>query len=275
MSQKINPISLRLGYNRSQDAHWFSMYDYGKCVGQSIVLRKHFNTIIKQAKLVPVRLGLMKSEHAWKVIPVFGKEDNVYTNKTVNNSVTKKLSLAQKANPLGNTLFKAQKSKLGIAMVYSLAAWLSNHNSDNQISSFVRQGLAKADEIKESNLFQSTMDAWRLSSSGNLRVYPLHVLRRWDSAALVARAVGGSIEKRLSLKSIFSQLVQEAISQNNVRGVRILVSGRINGAEIANSGSRQWGSVPLQGFDNKIDYATEDVYTSYGIIGVKVWVCYE
>ena len=70
-------------------------------------------------------------------------------------------------------------------------------------------------------------------------------------------------------------MVQEAISQNNVRGVRILVSGRINGAEIANSESRQWGSVPLQGFDNKIDYATEDVYTSYGIIGVKVWVCYE
>lgn len=275
MSQKINPISLRLGYNRSQDAHWFSMYDYGKCVGQSIVLRKHFNTIIKQAKLVPVRLGLMKSEHAWKVIPVFGKEDKVYTNKITNNSVTKKLSIAQKSNPLGNTLFKAQKSKLGIAMVYSLAAWLSNHNSDTQISSFVRQGLAKADEIKESNLFQSTMDAWRLASAGNLRVYPLHVLRRWDSAALVARAVGVSIEKRLSLKSIFSQLVQEAISQNNVRGVRILVSGRINGAEIANSESRQWGSVPLQGFDNKIDYATEDIYTSYGIIGVKVWVCYE
>ena len=280
MSQKINPISLRLGYNRSQDAHWFSMYDYGKCVGQSIVLRKHFNTIIKQAKLVPVRLGLMKSEHAWKVIPVFGKEDNVYTSKTIttnsaNQEKTKKLSLAQKANPLGYTLFKAQKSKLGIAMIYSLAAWLSKHNSDAQISSFVRQGLVKANEIKESNLFQSTMDAWRLSSSGNLQVYPLHVLRRWDSAALVARAIGNSIEKRLSLKSIFSQLIQEAISQTNVRGVRILVSGRINGAEIANSESRQWGSVPLQGFDNKIDYATEDVYTSYGIIGVKVWVCYE
>lgn len=277
MSQKINPISLRLGYNRSQDAHWFSMYDYGKCVGQSIVLRKHFNTIIKQAKLVPVRLGLMKSEHAWKVIPVFGKEDNVYTSKTTTNNQeeTKKLSLAQKANPLGYTLFKAQKSKLGIAMIYSLAAWLSNHNSDAQISSFVRQGLVKANEIKESNLFQSTMDAWRLSSSGNLQVYPLHVLRRWDSAALVVRAIGNSIEKRLSLKSIFSQLVQEAISQTNVCGVRILVSGRINGAEIANSESRQWGSVPLQGFDNKIDYATEDIYTSYGIIGVKVWICYE
>ena len=275
MAQKVNPISLRLGHNRTQDAHWFSMYNYGKCVGQSIVLRKHFKTILKQAKLVHARTALLKTQQAWKVVPVFGRDDSTaraYTN--VNSSPTvNKLSLAQKTNPLGSTLFQSQKSKLGIALTYALGAWLSNHGS--QVNNFVSQGLVKANEIKSSNMFQSSVDAWRSASSGNLEVRPLRLLRRWDSASLVASAVGVSIEKRLSLKSIFTQLIQEAINKKNVRGVRILVSGRINGAEIANSESRQWGAVPLHGFDHKIDYATEDVYTSYGIIGVKVWICYD
>jgi hypothetical protein len=277
MAQKVNPISLRLGHNRTQDAHWFSMYNYGKCVGQSIVLRKHFKTILKQAKLVHARTALLKTEQTWKVVPVFGQDDptKTYSNANQSPKVNNKLSLAQKANPLGSTLFQAQKSTLGIALTYTLGAWLSNHNSKSQINNFVSQGLAKANEIKSSNMFQSSVDAWRSVSSSNLEVRPLRLLRRWDSASLVANAVGVSIEKRLSLKSIFTQLIQEAINQKNVRGVRILVSGRINGAEIANSESRQWGAVPLHGFDHKIDYATEDVYTSYGIIGVKVWICYD
>ena len=118
MAQKVNPISLRLGHNRTQDAHWFSMYNYGKCVGQSIVLRKHFKTILKQAKLVHARTALLKTQQAWKVVPVFGRDDSTaraYTN--VNSSPTvNKLSLAQKTNPLGSTLFQSQKSKLGIAL---------------------------------------------------------------------------------------------------------------------------------------------------------------
>lgn len=283
MAQKINPISLRLGHNRTQDVHWFSMYNYGKCVAQSIVLRKHFKTIIKQAKLVHARMALLKYEQSWKVISVFGQEDpttysSKYPTKTYINQqpkFTNKSSLVQKANPLSSILFKTHKSKLGLALVYSLGAWLSNHDSKFQINSFVSQGIAKSNEIKSSNLFQSSINAWRFLSYGNLEVRPLLLLRRWDSASLVARAVGISVEKRLSLKSIFIKLIQEAINQKNVRGVRIIVSGRINGAEIANSNSRQWGSVPLHGFDHKIDYATEDVYTTYGIIGIKVWICYE
>jgi len=285
MAQKVNPISLRLGHNRTQDAHWFSMYNYGKCLAQSIVLRKHFKTIIKQAKFVHARVGLLKSEQSWKVVSVFGQEDSntyysssKYPDKTYTNqssTFTNKLSFSKKGNPLRNILFKAQKSKLSLVLIYSLGAWLSNHDSKSQINSFVSQGIAKANEIKSSNLFQSSINAWRSISYGNLEVRPLLLLRRWDSASLVARAVSISIEKRLSLKSIFTQLIQEAINQKNVRGVRMLVSGRINGAEIANSESRQRGAVPLHGFDHKIDYATEDVYTSYGIVGVKVWICYD
>ena len=61
--------------------------------------------------------------------------------------------------------------------------------------------------------------------------------------------------------------------RSGARGIRICCSGRLNGAEIARSESLRVGSVPLHTLRSDIDYALFEAHTTYGRIGVKVWIC--
>ena len=79
------------------------------------------------------------------------------------------------------------------------------------------------------------------------------------------------LEKRVMFRRAMKRAVQSALRQS-AKGVRIEVSGRLNGAEIARTEWYREGRVPLHTLRADIDYATAEALTTYGIIGVKVWV---
>ncbi len=90
-------------------------------------------------------------------------------------------------------------------------------------------------------------------------------------AAAVATQVVDQIERRMPYRRVLKQSVQRSI-QAGARGVRIAVAGRLNGADIAR---REWladGSVPLHTFRADISYAERTAFTTFGTIGVKVWI---
>ncbi len=92
---------------------------------------------------------------------------------------------------------------------------------------------------------------------------------------LDARLVGQSIAKQLENRAAFKRVVKKAI-QNVMKygalGVKITVSGRLGGVDIARSETYKEGSIPLHTLKANIDYALSEVKTKYGIIGVKVWI---
>lgn len=91
------------------------------------------------------------------------------------------------------------------------------------------------------------------------------------NAQLVAEAVANQLERRIAFKRAMKQAVGRAMRQN-AKGIKIMVSGRLGGAEIAR---REWtwdGSIPLHTLRADIDYGFAEAHTTYGIIGVKVWV---
>ena len=90
-------------------------------------------------------------------------------------------------------------------------------------------------------------------------------------AQLVAESIGEQINKRVSYKRAMKQAVQRAM-RSGARGVRIRVSGRLGGAEMSRSAVEKDGRVPLQTIRADIDYGLVHVPTTYGRIGVKVWV---
>ena len=90
-------------------------------------------------------------------------------------------------------------------------------------------------------------------------------------AYLVAQNVAYQIEKRVSFRRVMKQAIQRAI-EAGAKGVRVRVSGRLGGAEIARSEVLGAGSVPLQTLRANIDYAHLDALTTYGTIGIKVWI---
>ena len=90
-------------------------------------------------------------------------------------------------------------------------------------------------------------------------------------ANLLADLVAEQLEKRIAFRRAIREALQRAQKQN-VNGIKIQVSGRLNGAEIARSEWIREGRVPLQTLRADIDYATKEADTIYGLLGIKVWL---
>jgi small subunit ribosomal protein S3 len=90
-------------------------------------------------------------------------------------------------------------------------------------------------------------------------------------AKLVAQNVAGQLERRVMFRRAMKRVVQNAMRQG-AEGIKIQVSGRVGGAEIARTEWYREGRVPLHTLRADIDYSTYEAATTYGIIGVKVWI---
>ncbi len=93
-------------------------------------------------------------------------------------------------------------------------------------------------------------------------------------AQLVAESVAMQLERRVSHRRAMKRALQMAMD-NGALGIKILVAGRLNGAEIARSESYKEGKIPLHTLRANIDYGTTEANTVAGIIGIKVWICKE
>ncbi len=91
------------------------------------------------------------------------------------------------------------------------------------------------------------------------------------NAALIAEAIAEQLSKRASFRRTMKQFCELAMNAG-AKGVKVMCSGRLAGAEIARKETQKLGSIPLQTLDADVDYATATSRTTYGAIGIKVWV---
>ena len=99
----------------------------------------------------------------------------------------------------------------------------------------------------------------------------IEVSRVDADAALIAEYITQQLERRVSFRRVVRQAIQRA-QRAEVKGIKIQVGGRLNGAEIARSEWVREGRVPLHTLRADIDYSYRTAQTTYGILGVKVWV---
>ncbi|WP_010279607.1 30S ribosomal protein S3 [Paenibacillus senegalensis] len=90
-------------------------------------------------------------------------------------------------------------------------------------------------------------------------------------ATLVAESIAQQLERRVSFRRAMKQSIQRSI-RAGAKGIKTAVSGRLGGAEIARSEGYSEGTVPLHTLRADIDYGTAEAHTTYGRIGVKVWI---
>ncbi len=93
-----------------------------------------------------------------------------------------------------------------------------------------------------------------------------------SSAAIVAHMVAEGLEKRMPFRRVMKQMVEKVMASREVKGVRIFLSGRLGGAEMARQEDLKKGRVPLQTFRADIDFTRYEAILPYGRIGVKVWI---
>ena len=90
-------------------------------------------------------------------------------------------------------------------------------------------------------------------------------------AQIVAEGVATQLEKRVSFRRAMKQAISRSM-RGGVKGIKVMVSGRLDGAEIARSESYHEGSIPLQTLRADIEYGFAEALTTFGIIGIKCWI---
>ncbi|RJR14284.1 30S ribosomal protein S3 [Candidatus Parcubacteria bacterium] len=93
-----------------------------------------------------------------------------------------------------------------------------------------------------------------------------------SQAPVVAYMVAEGLEKRQAFRRVLKQTAEKVMANRDVEGVRIAVSGRLGGAEMSRQEEIKKGRVPLQTLRADVDFAREQAYLPYGVIGVKVWI---
>ena len=201
MGQKVNPISLRLGINRTWDSRWYAGKDYPVKLLQDIKLRKHVFEALKQAGVARV-------------------------------------VIERAANKTAVTIHTARPGVI-----------IGKKGSDIEK---LRKDLSKF-------------------TGGEVTLNIVEIRKPEMDAQLVADGVAQQLERRVSFRRAMKRAVQSAL-RLGAGGIRIACSGRLAGAEIAR---REWyreGRVPLHTLRADIDYAIARASTTYGIIGVKIWI---
>ncbi|PID52352.1 MAG: 30S ribosomal protein S3 [Candidatus Moraniibacteriota bacterium] len=93
-----------------------------------------------------------------------------------------------------------------------------------------------------------------------------------ESAALVAQNVAEQLEKRMPFRRVLKTTLEQAAKNRNIKGMKIQLSGRLNGAEMSRVEWLSHGTIPLHTLRADIDFARDVARTTYGAIGIKVWV---
>tara|TARA_Y100000768_G_scaffold359940_1_gene316817 strand:- start:18 stop:695 length:678 start_codon:yes stop_codon:yes gene_type:complete len=201
--------------------------------------------------------------------------------------------MGQKVNPNG--------IRLGINRTWS-SRWFSNYDyakllhQDLEIKKYVEQKLKNA-SISKVNIERAAKKLRisiyssrpgiiigkkgvdietlknKLSKLSNLEVFlDIKEVRKPEvEAKLVAENIATQLEKRISFRRAMKKAVQSSM-RLGAKGVKVVCSGRLGGAEIARTEKYHEGSVPLHTLRSDIDYATAEAETTYGICGIKVWI---
>ncbi len=110
-----------------------------------------------------------------------------------------------------------------------------------------------------------------LGGNRQIRINVIEVSQVDADAALIAEYIAQQLERRVSFRRVVRQAIQRA-QRAEVKGIKVQVSGRLNGAEIARTEWTREGRVPLHTLRADIDYAYRTARTIYGILGIKVWI---
>ena len=202
MGQKVNPVGLRLGVNRTWDSRWYAdSADYGKLVHEDTAIRKAIRSKMKQAGVSRI---IIERPHKKCLVTIH---------------------TARPGLVIGKKGADIEKLRLDLAKM-----------TDDEV-----------------------------------RVNLVEIRKPEIDATLVAEDIARQLERRASFRRAMKRSIQSTMRLGAL-GVRVMVAGRLGGAEIARTEQYAEGSVPLHTLRADIDYGTAEALTTYGIIGIKVWI---
>ncbi|MCA9358504.1 30S ribosomal protein S3 [Candidatus Kaiserbacteria bacterium] len=122
---------------------------------------------------------------------------------------------------------------------------------------------------KEIDLF---LRKQKMTDKPELKIDVEEVRSPESSARIVGQMISEGLEKRLTFRRVMKQTIEKVMANRDVKGVRIILSGRLGGADMARKEELKKGNIPLQTLRADIDFARVEANLPYGVIGIKVWI---
>ena len=201
MGQKVNPIGMRIGINKTWDSRWFASKDYAAQLHEDLIIRK-------------------------------------YIKQSLGKSGISKVIIERPAKKARITIYTARPGVL-----------IGKKGVD------IEKIKKKISEITSSDVFLNIVE----------------VRKPELDAVLIAESVAAQLEKRIAFRRAMKRAMQSCMRLGSL-GIKIACSGRLGGAEIARTEWYREGRVPLHTLRADIDYGIARANTTYGVIGIKVWV---
>jgi small subunit ribosomal protein S3 len=202
MGQKVNPVGLRLGVNRTWDSRWFAAgADYGRLLHEDLKVRAELKKRLYQAGVSRI---IIERPHKKCRITIYAARPGVIIGKK------------------GADIEKLRKDVAAI-------------------------------------------------TGGEVHLNIVEIRKPEADAQLIAENITSQLERRIAFRRAMKRAMQSAM-RLGAKGIRINVSGRLGGAEIARMEWYKEGRVPLHTLRADMDFGFAEAKTTYGIIGVKVWV---
>lgn len=111
----------------------------------------------------------------------------------------------------------------------------------------------------------------KMTASKQVAINIVEIKKPDADAQLVAESIAAQLEKRVSFRRAMKQAISRS-TRSGIKGIKVMVSGRLDGAEIARSEQYHEGSIPLQTLRADIDYGTAEAHTTFGVVGIKCWI---
>jgi ribosomal protein S3 len=119
---------------------------------------------------------------------------------------------------------------------------------------------------------QIVLDNFQKQTNKIYKIKFFFIKSKYRSSTLIAKFIKQKLQKRIPFRRIIKKILTKVKNIKLIQGIKIELSGRLNGIEIARSEWKREGRIPLQTLSAKIDYTHEKANTIYGIIGIKVWL---
>ena len=245
MGQKTHPKGFRLVTTQSHLSQWYSnKKSYSNLIEEDFLIRSKVDEFFKDfLSLSKVEINRIKQE----------KTDKEYVNITIHSLFPRAKEMYRKVIKYFSENPDTENSK---------AVNILNNSKGN---------LKRFTSVILKRIVRNLIRYLQVKTQKSYLIDIKFIKNPFEDAALIAKFVSEQLEKRTPFRRVVKQTIKK-VQRTEMKGVKIQVSGRLNGIEIARSEWKRDGKVPLHTLKAKIDYVHQRAETIYGVIGIKVWL---
>jgi small subunit ribosomal protein S3 len=245
VGQKTHPKGFRLVTTQKHLSNWYgNKILYSSLIEEDFFIRTKVNDFFKDYLTISkVEISRITQE----------EEAKDHVNITINALFPRAKEMSKKVNKYFSESTEPNNSK--------------NLNTINNS----KGNLKKFTSLLLKRTIRNIIRFFQLKTKKNYYVNIKFIKNPFEDATLIGKYIADQLEKRVPFRRAVKQSIKK-VQRSNMKGIKVQVSGRLNGIDIARSEWKRDGRVPLHTLRAKIDYAYERAETIYGVIGIKVWL---